>query len=217
MNIKLKNYKSVQEYVNELVIITLKLKNVGFNVDDELTASLIFAGLSDDFKSLTKRKLTVDTQSWAKKAVLHTKNYKEKPIQCCSCKEFGHLSFLIAKAKTITKHRYCNLHSVDNKKLVVANENELHVEWADDVDINILSEDINIAVTKIYQIHCTANPIFNPEDKGIIMSRDVDLLKGNRNEFIWRNGLCNPKLLQSYDSVNSGGSCNEIELIPDIE
>lgn len=52
VNMKLKNYNSLQEYVNEMVMVALKVKNSGLNVDDELTASLMLAGLPNDFKPL---------------------------------------------------------------------------------------------------------------------------------------------------------------------
>lgn len=38
--------------MHELLIIVLKVRNVGLNIDDEFTASLLLAELSDDFKLL---------------------------------------------------------------------------------------------------------------------------------------------------------------------
>ena len=34
VNMRLRNYGTVQEYINELVITTLKVKNAGLNIDD---------------------------------------------------------------------------------------------------------------------------------------------------------------------------------------
>lgn len=55
VNMKLQYFGSVQKYVNELVMIALKVNKTGLNIDDELTTSFMLAGLSDDFRPLVKR------------------------------------------------------------------------------------------------------------------------------------------------------------------
>ena len=113
VNMKLPNFSSVEEYVNEH-FTAIKVKSAGLKIDDELTASLMLAGLSDEFKPLvmavenSKETLTVDMvknlllqdakfdQKTEKEAAFYSKKAKPKNlknyIQCFSCKELGHYS-----------------------------------------------------------------------------------------------------------------------------
>ena len=102
-DIKLRNYGSIQEYVND-----------GLNIDDGFNTSLMLAGVTDDFKPLimagenSKKKLSVDgvknlllqhakfnNYGMEKVRVLYSKNSnskKKKQVQCYNCKEYGHIS-----------------------------------------------------------------------------------------------------------------------------
>ena len=49
---KLQNFGSIEEYVNEQVITVNKVKSAGLKIDDDLTALLMLAGLFDEYKPL---------------------------------------------------------------------------------------------------------------------------------------------------------------------
>ena len=52
VEIKLSDCESMPDYINRLVMTSLKVKSAGLNIDDELTASLMLAGLPDEFRAL---------------------------------------------------------------------------------------------------------------------------------------------------------------------
>lgn len=49
---QLEKYKSVEKYVNEIIITAHKLDGLGFNVPDEWVGTLMLAGLPDEYKSI---------------------------------------------------------------------------------------------------------------------------------------------------------------------
>lgn len=111
VQLKLSDFDSMEEYVNGLVMTSLKVKNTGMNIDDELVASLMLAGLPEDFRSLvlavenSKSKLSVDmvknlllqdakfdkTAKNEENAFVSNKKFqKKKKFKCHGCKKEGH-------------------------------------------------------------------------------------------------------------------------------
>ncbi|XP_050340734.1 uncharacterized protein LOC126767204, partial [Bactrocera neohumeralis] len=67
VQLRLEQFQSVQDYVNEMVMTSIKLQNAGLDVGDELVASLLLAGLPNEYQALvmamenSKAKLTFDS------------------------------------------------------------------------------------------------------------------------------------------------------------
>lgn len=68
ISLKLSKCSSMEEYVNRMVMTSLKVRKAGLNLDDEIIASFMLAGLPDSFQSLvmavenTPGKLTMDSE-----------------------------------------------------------------------------------------------------------------------------------------------------------
>lgn len=113
VQLKLSDCESMPDYVNRMVMTSLKVQSAGLNIDDELTASLMLAGLPDEFRALvlavenSTTELTVDSVKTlllqdAKFDVkgegnaLYMKNkssnHFKKKFYCHSCKQPGHIS-----------------------------------------------------------------------------------------------------------------------------
>lgn len=110
VQLNLSDCESMQDYVNTMVMTSLKVTNAGLKIDDELTASLMLAGLPDDFRALvlavenSKTALTVDTvkdlllqdakfDNKNADSALYSKNRsKTNKFRCHSCNQIGHFS-----------------------------------------------------------------------------------------------------------------------------
>lgn len=113
VQIKLSDCESMPDYVNRMVMTSLKAQSSGLNIDDELTASLMLAGLPDEFRALvlavenSTTELTVDSVKTlllqdAKFDVKgegnalcmknNSSNHFKKKFYCHSCKQPGHIS-----------------------------------------------------------------------------------------------------------------------------
>jgi len=105
VNTKLVNYSNVQEYINDLVMTSIKIRSTGLNLDDELTASFMLAGLPEEYKPLilavenSNKQLKIDD---VKNLLLQdvkfdnfqtqSAMFSKKKIQCYNCQQFGHIA-----------------------------------------------------------------------------------------------------------------------------
>lgn len=116
VQLKLNDFPNMQEYINAMVMTSIKIKTAGLDIGEEIVASLLLAGLPNEFKSLvlaienSKKVLTVDsikslllqdakfdTQSSEENALYSGKNKnnnkpKKKYFLCHTCKQPGHFS-----------------------------------------------------------------------------------------------------------------------------
>lgn len=108
-NMKLSDFDSMKDYVNSFVMTSFQCKNAGFNLDNELLASLMLAGLPSECDSLVlaienqKEKLELDK---VKNTLLQDKKFdkdennggalfskgKQKQFKCHICGKIGHFA-----------------------------------------------------------------------------------------------------------------------------
>ena len=115
---KLMDFDSTEKYVNSMLMTSIKVKNAGLILDDEIIASLLLAGLPDEYRPLvmavenSTKKLTIDAvktlllqevknSSTSESALFNKHNLNKntstkynKKVQCDYCKKFGHYSKL---------------------------------------------------------------------------------------------------------------------------
>jgi transposase InsO family protein len=110
---KLRDFATMEEYINTMVLTSLKLTKAGLDIGDELTASLMLAGLPEEFRALvfavenSKTKLSVDVvknlllqdvklegkeHESALNAKANSNNKKSKKFRCHRCKRPGHFA-----------------------------------------------------------------------------------------------------------------------------
>lgn len=115
IQLKLSECSSMEEYVSRMVMTSLKVKKAGLKLDDEIIASFLLAGLSDEFKALvmvvenTPGKLTTENvktvllqdgtmesiNSVDASRAMHTKSRgqtKSNSFRCHKCGEIGHFA-----------------------------------------------------------------------------------------------------------------------------
>ncbi|KAJ0179561.1 hypothetical protein K1T71_005273 [Dendrolimus kikuchii] len=113
INTTLDNCASIEEYINKIVCTAHKLRNIGFNVDDEWLGTLMLAGLPDHYKPMImgiessgitissdfiKTKLLQEIKV-SKSTVFFTKHKnvsnqskpKAKGPRCYNCHKYGHV------------------------------------------------------------------------------------------------------------------------------
>ncbi|XP_063823046.1 uncharacterized protein LOC135072971 [Ostrinia nubilalis] len=151
VNTTLEGCSNIEEYVNKIVSTAHKLRNIGFNVDDEWLGTLMLAGLPEQYKpmimGLESSGIKISTDSIKTKlmqevkesnvSVLYTKhkstprqnynsNQHNKPAgpRCYNCNKYGHMS------------KFCNNKKKNNNNnkgfaavFSAAHENMNSVEW----------------------------------------------------------------------------------------
>lgn len=81
------------DYVNRIVMMSLKVKNASLNLDDQLTASLVLAGLPDEF------------EHWYWQWGIRLERTNSKKFRCNAYKQVGHFSNFCPNKKKIKKGR----------------------------------------------------------------------------------------------------------------
>lgn len=130
VGLKLQDCESMQDYVSQIIMTSIKVQNAGLKICDELTASLMLAFLPEEFRSLvlavenSTSELTVDNvktllmqdAKFDKKAegmALYTKKGPtNKVFRCHACKQIGHF----AKSCPNKSKKYSKMPHSQNRK-----------------------------------------------------------------------------------------------------
>lgn len=106
ISLRFSECSSMQEYVNQCLSLRSKVNNAGFNIDEDIAASIMLCGLSDEFKplvmSMETKTLTVDyvtnyllqeiefSNNTTEKALVAQKKFKKdqkqkRHVKCYNC------------------------------------------------------------------------------------------------------------------------------------
>jgi len=143
VQLRLTDCNSVEEYVNKMILTSLQVNTAGLTLDDEVIASLMLAGLPEEFLPMvlavenSKEKLTVDAvksillqdakfDSKSGGALLaKSKKKPNKKFKCHACGEIGHFAKSCAN-KNKKKNSNQSTHENNNENLLlvalIANE-----------------------------------------------------------------------------------------------
>lgn len=118
VQMKLSDFGNVQEYISQMIMMSLKVQQSGLKLEDELIASLMLVDLPDEFASLvmavenSKSKLGVDmvknfllqdtkfdSPKVEEKALVSNKKQNTRRIKCYACKIDGYIARNCPKAK----------------------------------------------------------------------------------------------------------------------
>lgn len=130
----LESSSSIEEYVNKIITTAHKLKGAGMTLDDEWIATLLLAGLSNEYKPMimaiessgvkissdqikTKllQEVNSNVQNSGSSAALYSKNFRpqsQSQVKCFKCKKVGHYQ------------NKCPLKNSDNKTFTKKNDSK---------------------------------------------------------------------------------------------
>lgn len=225
VNTTLDSCSNIEEYVNKLVTTAHKLRNIGFNVDDEWLGTLMLAGLPEQYKpmimGLESSGIKISTDSIKTKllqevkesniSVLYTKHKhtlkNNKNIQrnklngprCYNCNKYGHVSKFCNAKKKHNEKGFTAVFSATPAKLDC-------VEWYVDSGASLHMTNISdgmydIRAPPIQCIMVANNTSVTVEKMGNI---NLDLLSkdGNINHIQVRDILYVPQLSTNLLSVS---------------
>lgn len=219
VQLKLGDFESMQDYINAMVMTSLKVRTAGLNIDDELTASLMLAGLPDEFRALvmavenSKTTLTVDAvknmllqdakfdNKCSESALVSNNKFKNKKFKCHSCNEVGHFSKNCPNKNSVKSNNAKSKNgSKNNGKMLYASlfsSSKNSVEWY--VDSGATS-------------HMTNNENFLCNKKDTI---NKQIVVANNNT-VSVSCVGDVKMLLKTENNNYDAVVNNVEYIPDL-
>lgn len=123
VKLALADCESVEDYISRMVSTSLKVEKAGLKIDDEVLASLMLAGLPDEFKSLvmaienSSKKLSLDavktlllqetrlsTNNGSGAFYVKSRKTENFKFRCHKCNELGHMALDCTAKRERTKN-----------------------------------------------------------------------------------------------------------------
>lgn len=220
--------QNVEDYVSKIITTALKLRNIGFKVDDEWLGTLLLSGLPESYQPMiiaiessgvtisadsVKSKLLQDirqtsneTTAFATKHYQKNKKQFSKGPRCYTCNKYGHKS-PECKSKTKKKtDKYVDTQSGSTyaAAFIVSTENS---------DTWFVDSGASMHMTKHKNLllkECLPNvkniKVANNKTLQVLSSGQVSLTvydgKGQKNDILFKNVLHVPELATNLISVS---------------
>lgn len=231
-NTSLSGCQNVEEYVSKIMSTAHKLRNIGFNVDDEWLGTLLLSGLPESYQPMIiaiessgmkitsdsiKAKLLQDVRQCENDSKAFTVNKKfqknnkkqSKGPRCYTCNKYGHKS---PECKSKAKDTQQKSNSSTYAAVFVATSTQDDAWYVDSGASSHMTKHRsllqNVSSPLIKTIRVADNKVLSVQCSGQV-SLDTCDKEGYKNKVLFTNVLCVPGLATNLLSVSqiiqSGG------------
>ncbi|CAK1587338.1 unnamed protein product [Parnassius mnemosyne] len=220
---------NVEEYVSKIMTTAHKLRNIGFNVNDEWLGTLLLSGLPESYKPMimaiegsgmkissdsVKSKLLQDVKqnesdssALATSQKFHNKNKRfSKGPRCYTCNKYGHKSPECKSSKSNKDQKNTNKQNSTSYAAVFIASSEYSDDWYVDSGASVHMTKHNNLFIEETTPHIKNIKVANNKTLSVLSSGKISLSvydgRGQQNDILFTNVLYVPELATNLLSVS---------------